>query len=104
MLLYLVQITFLLKSKCYFINFVNFYLLEYFLIIGLQLGQPLQYESANPENVKKVPAGCYDTNDGYFDPKNLAILNYDSHEAVRIIDKEEREWILKNCRLSGEKK
>ncbi len=65
---------------------------------GLQLGDPLKYETANPDKVSKVPKGCYDVGDGYFDPKNLAILDYDSNEAVRIIDKEEREWILKNCR------
>ncbi len=88
-------IVFLIDSSCF---------MRHIIPPGLQLGQPLQYESANPENVKKVPAGCYDTNDGYFDPKNLAILNYDSHEAVRIIDKEEREWILKNCRHTSEAK
>lgn len=67
---------------------------------NIENGDPLKYYSQNP-NASKVPSGCFDTMDGYFDPKKLAICSYDKGEVLRMPDKEEKEWIIRHCRVSN---
>jgi hypothetical protein len=62
----------------------------------------LQLLAVNMSNFSKVPPGCYDTVDGYFHPKKSCIYDYNSGDEVRVINSEEREWIIKNCREATE--
>ena len=64
---------------------------------GLKLGHPLLKESP-ADLVPDVPYGCYDTIDGYFDPKKFAIFDYISNSQIRMPDKQEAAWIVENCR------
>lgn len=56
------------------------------------------YPTSNPELWSHVPEGCYDTGDGYFHPKKMSIFDYRTSEELRVIDAEERDWIINNCR------
>lgn len=66
---------------------------------GLQLGDPLLHETAHGDSTPRLPLGCYDTVDGYYDPKKLSVCTLATQEAYRMPDKEEKEWIVRNCRL-----
>jgi hypothetical protein len=48
-----------------------------------------------------LPAGCYDTGDGYYDPAKAAIFAYDSGSKVREPSSDEVEWILSTCRVAA---
>jgi hypothetical protein len=64
---------------------------------GLQIGNPLKYATADPD-CPKLHDGCYDTIDGYYDPKRQAILSYAENTVIRMPEKAERDWIVKYCR------
>eukprot|EP00794_Sanderia_malayensis_P016296 gene16296-17931_t len=46
---------------------------------------------------RKIPEGCYDCGDGFYDPKTRIINDY-SHKFLRNADDDEHDWIVKNCR------
>lgn len=51
----------------------------------------------------RLPIGCYDVIDGFYDPQKSAICSYDDPTMViRIPDKAEKEWIVKHCRVGSE--
>jgi hypothetical protein len=81
---------------------------------GLQLGENLTFETPAGLPIH-IPRGCFDTIDGYFDPKKKAVLDYTTGyyiiiyiifyylfiikgEQIRMPDQEEKEWIMANCR------
>ena len=69
---------------------------------GLPLGEHLRYETAAGAITARLPPGCYDTLDGgYYDPKKLSICSLDTQEPVRMVDKDEKEWILRSCRVAN---
>jgi len=47
-----------------------------------------------------LPPGCFDTIDGYYDPKKFAVYSYESGKEIRMPDKKEAAWIVANCRYS----
>ncbi|XP_046590274.1 uncharacterized protein LOC124293454 [Neodiprion lecontei] len=48
---------------------------------------------------KVIPAGCYDTGDGIFDPSTLCVTNFDRpSKIIRIPTADEIRWIMKYCR------
>jgi hypothetical protein len=68
---------------------------------GLEVGGPLRKVTSH-SNASLLPIGCYDTIDGYFDPQKAAVLSYEDNTIVlRIPEKSEREWIVKNCRVGS---
>ena len=69
---------------------------------GIQRGAPLKYETAVKKHVGKLPPGCYDTIDGYLDPKSYVIKSFEDNKEIRRPDQKEREWILENCRMQPE--
>ena len=67
---------------------------------GLALGKDLLYETSEGPVTKRIPPGTYDTGDnGYYDPKKLSICSLETMEPVRMVDKDEKEWILRCCRV-----
>jgi len=56
------------------------------------------------EPAPSLLAGCYDVNDGYFDPSTGCIHNYDTGDKVREPDEEERAWIEKNAPIASSRK
>nr|VZH90228.1 unnamed protein product [Spirometra erinaceieuropaei] len=46
---------------------------------------------------RKIPPHCYDTGDGFYDPKHRIVFDYEM-SFLRNADNEEHEWIIKNCR------
>lgn len=65
---------------------------------GISKTGKLVFPSANPENFGLIPPGCYDVIDGYFHPKRMSIYDYKTGEELRVIDADERDWIVNNCR------
>ena len=65
---------------------------------GISIKGPLKYPCANPRP-PRLPLGCYDTIDGYFDPKAGCVREYFSHHEIRRPDPEEIRWIQSNCRV-----
>ena len=47
----------------------------------------------------RLPAECYDSIDGYLDPKSYMILDYIDHKDKRRPGQEEREWLIANARV-----
>jgi hypothetical protein len=70
---------------------------------GLRIGEALQ-QTAPFINPPELPIGCYDTIDGYFDPKKGSIYSYELKEAIRQPEEEEVKWIVSHCRIGIEKK
>ena len=69
--------------------------------IGLEKDQPLKYQTIHGTVANKIPQGCYDTVDGYYDPKQISVCKYDTNLPFRMPNKEEKEWIIKNCRMQN---
>lgn len=45
-----------------------------------------------------IPAGCYNTGDGFYNPKTKCLYSYtDPERIVRIPTAREEKWIIKNC-------
>jgi hypothetical protein len=63
---------------------------------------PLALESVSSQHVAKLPPGCFDTIDGYLDPKSYIIRSYENGDEVRRPDVQERQWITQNCRMGLE--
>ncbi|XP_026319118.1 MORN repeat-containing protein 5-like [Hyposmocoma kahamanoa] len=54
---------------------------------------------------REIPEGFYDCSDGFFDPKSNTVYDYnDLSKAIRVPDMTMRDWIMKNCRTSGQLK
>ncbi|XP_065829511.1 MORN repeat-containing protein 5-like [Oscarella lobularis] len=51
----------------------------------------------NEEPPKAIPLGWYDCGDGFYNPKNRVVYDYE-REFLRNADDEEHEWIMTNCR------
>ena len=60
---------------------------------------PLRDDMAVQENLKRLPKGCYDTVDGYLDPKTFIIHEYGTGNQVRRPEQAEREHIIANYRF-----
>jgi hypothetical protein len=65
---------------------------------GIKNGEMLKHESSHVY-VDKLPRGCFDTIDGYYDPKKHTVFSYVTDEEIRVPEKEEIEWIKANCRV-----
>jgi hypothetical protein len=67
---------------------------------GVELDGPLRYTTAYPDPAP-LPYGCYDMEEGFYDPKEEAIFSYgEDREKIRNVEsEEEREWIVNNCRV-----
>ena len=59
---------------------------------------PLRDDMSKQENLQLIPKGCYDTVDGYLDPKTFIIHEYGTGSQVRRPEQEEREAIIAKCR------
>lgn len=46
-----------------------------------------------------LPIGCYDTVDGYYEPRRHMIMSYEKNEEIRAPDPEEIDFILTTCRV-----
>lgn len=50
-----------------------------------------------------IPAGCYNTGDGFYNPKTKCLYSYsDPERIVRIPSSREEKWILKHCPTAWE--
>lgn len=56
----------------------------------------MKYLSANI--CPLLPEGCYDVEEGYYDPASKAIFDFKTKDVVRYPDKAEAAWIMENCR------
>lgn len=54
----------------------------------------------DPEGEKPIPAGTYDTGDGFFDPIRSLVFSYDSRSILRTPDAKEVDWIKRTCRYN----
>jgi len=52
----------------------------------------------DPAGEKQIPAGTYDTGEGFFDPIRSLIYNYEGTTLLRTPNAEEVDWIVRNCR------
>ena len=66
---------------------------------GVPKEGPLVYETSVKRNIGKLPPECFDTIDGYLDPKSYIIRSYRDGNEVRRPDVKERTWIIQNCRV-----
>eukprot|EP00112_Aurelia_sp_Birch-Aquarium-sp1_P011406 Seg2398.6 transcript_id=Seg2398.6/GoldUCD/mRNA.D3Y31 product="MORN repeat-containing protein 5" protein_id=Seg2398.6/GoldUCD/D3Y31 len=46
---------------------------------------------------RKIPEGCYDCGDGFYNPETRIVDSYE-HKFIRNADDDEHEWIVKHCR------
>uniref|UniRef100_A0A8C5MWA2 MORN repeat-containing protein 5 n=1 Tax=Leptobrachium leishanense TaxID=445787 RepID=A0A8C5MWA2_9ANUR len=46
---------------------------------------------------RKIPRGCYDCGDGFYDPVSRVVNDY-QHRFLRNADDDEHEWIIRTCR------
>ncbi|XP_025113528.1 MORN repeat-containing protein 5-like [Pomacea canaliculata] len=46
---------------------------------------------------RKIPEGCYDCGDGFYNPNTRVVVDY-NFKFLRNADDDEHEWILKTCR------
>lgn len=67
---------------------------------GIKVGERLR-DITSHEYVQDLPKDCFDTIDGYYDPKKHLVFSYTTHEPIRTPNSEEIEFILKNCRVGG---
>jgi hypothetical protein len=65
---------------------------------GVAPGDPLRYPSAEAKP-PKLPPGCYDVIDGYYDPRGGCIREWFSNDEVRRPAPEEIQWITRHCRV-----
>ncbi|KAK5650947.1 hypothetical protein RI129_001976 [Pyrocoelia pectoralis] len=53
----------------------------------------------NDECPRRIPDGCYDTGDGYYNPKTKCVMSViKPGRILRIPTKSEETWIMENCR------
>eukprot|EP01039_Chlorochromonas_danica_P007254 gene7254-8023_t len=65
---------------------------------GLPIEGPLR-DVTSHAYADKLPVGCYDTIDGYYDPKRHMVMDYETGQEKRSPDPAEIDFILKNCRI-----
>jgi hypothetical protein len=65
---------------------------------GVSKDGPLRDISSH-DRADFLPKGCYDTIDGYYDPKKHMICSYENHEELRAPDPDEIDFILNHCRI-----
>uniref|UniRef100_A0A8B9NYB4 MORN repeat containing 5 n=1 Tax=Apteryx owenii TaxID=8824 RepID=A0A8B9NYB4_APTOW len=51
----------------------------------------------NLDPPRKIPEGCYDCGDGFYNPKTRVIIDY-KFRFLRNADDDEHEWIVRTCR------
>ncbi|XP_009580987.1 PREDICTED: MORN repeat-containing protein 5-like [Fulmarus glacialis] len=51
----------------------------------------------NLDPPKKIPEGCYDCGDGFYNPETRVIVDY-KLRFLRNADDDEHEWIIRTCR------
>jgi len=66
---------------------------------GVSPQGPLKYHMAKQENLDRLPEGCFDTIDGYLDPKSFIIREYGTGNELRRPTQQEREWTIANARV-----
>lgn len=65
---------------------------------GVPIEGPLKYNTPI-ERPPRLPFGCYDTIDGYYDPRTGNVREYNTHNEIRHPNEEEAAWIVANCRI-----
>uniref|UniRef100_UPI0035900750 MORN repeat-containing protein 5 n=1 Tax=Myxine glutinosa TaxID=7769 RepID=UPI0035900750 len=53
----------------------------------------------NSPSVREIPEGCYECQDGFYDPKTREVSTYE-HKLLRYAGETEHRWILRFCRKS----
>lgn len=61
----------------------------------------IHFDTYRGKEFKGMPNGCYDVGDGYFDPKKISVCSFDTGDPIRMPDKDEKDWIMNNCRMEG---
>ena len=61
--------------------------------ISFNASVAVSFEQESPQ-----PTGCFDYGEGYYDPKKLSICSFETADPTRVPSKEEKEFIVKNCR------
>ncbi|XP_010601265.1 MORN repeat-containing protein 5 isoform X2 [Fukomys damarensis] len=56
----------------------------------------------NMDPPRKIPKGCYDCGDGFYNPVTRIIRDYKSH-FLRNADDDEHAWIIRTCRKGEDK-
>mmetsp|Transcript_26327 Transcript_26327/g.49402 ORF Transcript_26327/g.49402 Transcript_26327/m.49402 type:complete len:170 (+) Transcript_26327:70-579(+) len=56
----------------------------------------MKYVSANV--CPALPEGCYDVDEGYYNPDDKAIFDYKTNDVVRYPENSEAAWIVEHCR------
>ncbi|XP_068512882.1 MORN repeat-containing protein 5 isoform X2 [Anas acuta] len=51
----------------------------------------------NLDPPRKIPAGCYDCGDGFYNPETRIVVDY-KLRFLRNADDDEHEWIIRTCR------
>ncbi|NXM65825.1 MORN5 protein, partial [Serilophus lunatus] len=51
----------------------------------------------NQDPARKIPEGCYDCGDGFYNPETRVIVDY-NFRFLRNADADEHEWIIRTCR------
>ncbi|XP_026716385.1 MORN repeat-containing protein 5 isoform X2 [Athene cunicularia] len=62
---------------------------------GLKPADISQFTNLDPP--RKIPEGCYDCGDGFYNPETRVIVDY-KLRFLRNADDEEHEWIIRTCR------
>ncbi|KND00874.1 uncharacterized protein SPPG_03976 [Spizellomyces punctatus DAOM BR117] len=57
----------------------------------------------DPSGPHSIPLNTFDVGEGYFDPKDGVIYDYEG-VPLRVADEEEKEWITRHCRVGGRTK
>ncbi|XP_069627319.1 MORN repeat-containing protein 5 isoform X2 [Haliaeetus albicilla] len=61
------------------------------------LKPPGTSQLTNLDPPKKIPEGCYDCGDGFYNPETRVIVDY-KLRFLRNADDDEHEWIIRTCR------
>lgn len=54
----------------------------------------------DPQGEVPIPAGTYDTGDGFFDPIRSLVFSYDAKTIMRTPNAKEVDWITRTCRYN----
>lgn len=57
----------------------------------------------NLDPPRKIPAGCYDCGDGFYNPETRIVIDY-KLRFLRNADDDEHEWIIRTCRKAEDEK
>ncbi|OXB76376.1 UNVERIFIED_CONTAM: hypothetical protein H355_006787 [Colinus virginianus] len=69
-----------------------------FAVVVSNLGNS---QLTNLDPPRKIPEGCYDCGDGFYNPKTRIVVDYELR-FLRNADDEEHEWIIRTCRKAEE--